>query len=157
VKVSRSLYHILTLFWLVAIVLTVDLPGNTVNTGTLSQVYNLKFMFDALLGLWVGYLLYAEWGTTTYRTSRPVAKGDESIANFDVFGAKEHISCALLVLYGLGNGYLHFVENSGSTGIESLFSLFFQLFDVVIVVLSAVQFSHLKAGLIQQIKQNVTA
>ena len=151
-KLTRTGFNLLVVAWLIPIV-ALDIISNTTLTGDVSDIYYYKTMADGLL---IAYALFQAFGrgqTVTKHT----AQNDDTVASFEKIAAWEYVYCLLLAVYAAVNWFgLHMI-NKESTGLTSIGSLIWSFVSLAVLLLSLIQFWHLKSGAIVQVKKRIVA
>ena len=151
---TRFGFNVVVLVYLVPLVF-LTFVGNTVTEGTLSDVFYYGTMGLGGLILFAGYeLFHGQTASISVAQGRQSDHKDEVIG-FENVGAYEYIYCAVLVLISGGCWFWLHDINKHSTGILSMASLAWSFMSLLIAVLSAVQFWHLKSGTIVELKKRV--
>lgn len=151
---TRTGFNLVVAVWLLPLVI-VDFIGNTMSTGMQSDIYYYKCIFDGLL------MAYAVWQMFRPATSHVndakarVANRADDVVEFENLGAIEYVYCAALSLYAAGNWWFLHGVNANATGLLSIVTLVWSILSVVVCILSAVQFYHLKSGTIVELKKRV--
>jgi hypothetical protein len=151
---TRAGFNLAVVIWLLPLVL-VDFIGNTTSTGMWSDIYYFKCIFDGLL---VAYALYQMFlpATANIKEARArVQNRSDDVVEFENLGAIEYIYCGSLCLYAAGNWFFLHQINITSTGLLSIMTLAWSILSVVVAIVSAVQFWHLKSGSIVELKKRV--
>ncbi len=140
------------LVWLGTLILFVDIPGNTVNTGSVSDLYFFKSMLDALLILWTCGMI---WGSGSVTTAAKASAQSTEVFDIKSLGAVEYIYFAIMTIYGLVNLYFHHEINASSTGATSVLTLFWAFFDLAVAALSAMQFYQMTQGTLVRVTKQI--
>jgi hypothetical protein len=151
---TRTGYNVLVIIWLAPLVV-LDFIGNTLTTGSQSDMFYYKTMVDGLL---IAYALYQCFRPATGSASTVharIADTHDEVVGFEKLGAAEYLYCAILTLYAAGNWYFMHMINRESTGIVSIATLAWSFLSLAIALLSAVQFYHLKSGAIVELKHRI--
>jgi len=154
---TRTGFNAIVALYLLPLVI-VDFFGNTFATGVESDYFYYKTIFDGLLFVYACWQMFREptahVNTAQARTNNTTG-GDADIIGFENLGAIEYIYCAALCLYALVNWYFLHTVNKTSTGMMSIATLVWSIMSIMIAVLAAVQFYHLKSGTIVELKKRV--
>lgn len=161
---SRIGYHSLVIVWL-GILCLVDVIGNNVFTGVMSDVYFYKVFLDGALIWWtVLYLKDDLSGAVVSSTSRraqsaqaanaPVDHSHDPVVKVDL-GASEYIYYAFLVCYGLGNLYFHHDINKEATGLLAFATLVMSMADIVVSAVAGVNFYQVASGKLVRLQQRL--
>jgi hypothetical protein len=155
-KLTHSGYNIIVAIWLAPMILF-DFVANTIYTGRESEVYYFKTMLDGLLLLYALYQAFTSDTASVATAKAREASHTDSVVSFEKVGALEYIYCAILVIYAAGNWWSLFQMNSNSTGLISIATLVWSFLSLIVGLLSAVQFAHLKSGAIVQLQHKIVA
>lgn len=156
-KLTRLGFNVLVLCWIAPIIFY-DVIGNTLSIGMMSDLFYYKAMFDGLLAAYAAYLA-SQGGSTMSReqAAKRVADAADAVVDFKNLSSAEYLYAAALCVYALFNWWSLHGINKASTGIESLVSLIWSFVSIIVSLLAAVQFYHLKSGAIVQVTNKLVA
>lgn len=152
---TRMGFNLLVVVYLAPMAL-IDFIGNSTVEGAMSDYYYYKFILDSLL---VAYAIYQAFfsGTTSHIDTAKARVSDhaDEVVSFEKIGSIEYIYCALLSIYAAANWYFMHDINKNSTGLLSMATLIWSFLSIAIVIISVIQFYHLKSGKIVELKKRV--
>lgn len=154
-KLTRFGFNILVFFWLLPLVL-IDIIGNTINTGTTSEFYYYKAMFDGLLIAYALYELFTDSGTANVQTAKARQdKQEDTVVSFGQIAAFEYVYCLFLAAYAVVNWWSLHMINKEATGVASMASLVWSFVSLAVALLAALQFWRLKSGQLVELTHKV--
>jgi hypothetical protein len=152
---TRFGFNLLVMIYLAPLVL-MDIVGNTISTGTASDFFYYKSMFDGLLIAYAAYELWSDNGTASHSVAKRRAEDhDDQVVSFEKIASIEYIYCIFLAVYALGNWYTLHEINANSTGVESIGSLVWSFVSIAVAILSGIQFYRLKSGALVELKHKI--
>lgn len=152
---TRTGYNFFVAIWLAPLILF-DFVGNSISTGTASDFYYYKFMADCLILAYALWQMFGRAATTSASNAQARANDhSDEVIGFEKLGAAEYLYCAILVVYAAANWFQLHLINKESTGAISVATLVWSFVSLLVAVLSAIQFYHLKSGVIVELKHKV--
>lgn len=159
---TRTGYNVLVAVWLAPLILA-DFIGNTLYSGPsgsygarMSDYFYYKMMADGLLMAYAVWTIVSAAPTASLSNAkaRQNDRADE-VVGFESLGAWEYIYCLLLVIYGGVNWYSLHTLNQQASGLISVATALWSFVSIAVAILSAVQFYHLKSGVIVELKHKI--
>ena len=136
---TRFGFNVMVVVYLIPLLL-IDIAGNTISTGSTSEMYLWKTIFDAALVCYAIYELFTDSGTTSASAaSRRVDNHTDTVIGFEKIAGIEYVYCLFLAVYAAINAYLLHGINHDSAGITSIASLIWFVLSLGVTVLAAVR------------------
>jgi len=154
---TRFGYHSLVIVWL-AVLGLVDVVGNTMLTGVMSDVYFYKVFLDGALIWWTALYVKEDLGGQVVSSSSKKATATDHAGDPVIkinLGSSEYIYYGFLAFYGCGNLYFHHTINKASTGVVSMSTLIMSIVDVVIAAVALINVYQVASGKFVRLQQRL--
>jgi hypothetical protein len=151
---TRFGFNALAAIYLIPL-LIIDIVGNAMTTGSQSDQFFYKCLFDGLL---LAYAIYTTTRPATATVSTARAKKDDhrdEVVSFENLGTIEWVYCLILAMYAIFNFISLHALNKEAQGLMALCTLIWSFLSLAVCVLALIQFYRIKSGSLVELKSRI--